>query len=364
MIKIINLTHPKSALSETLKTLDSNIQTLELDLQEFQMESRVADIIIIPTKVLSKIEPFRLSSMKVIVWVEPNDDVLNMYSTIKDKDVSAVISAQNLSKLDQIILQTYEELLVKKQKFIQSSQCLQVISFKGGVGTTFIAHHLADQLSQLSRNSTLYIDSAKPFGSTKGTLNLESEYSWKTLQPSLSGKNQLGSNRLKSISLATKYQFDILSYPVDFEGTELNVSEHAQLTQLAKQSYALTIEDRGAILKKTDVEFLQEADLICVVLTPDPSSIYNTYIGLEFIRTQLSKDMNILGIVNMFESKEDRQVLTQLKEKFNLQYIDKVEMDSEAVRHFSRRYELVTDKSLVIYEDLKRISEEVFKKMY
>lgn len=364
MIRVLNLTHSTSAITQTLMKLEDVILLKNIKHSELKKECPETDIIVIPALLLSQIKKNQLSSMKVLVWVEPSDDLSATYEFSKQHNVTTIISQQNLSRIDHFIKESYQNLLKQKQEKIQtdSPKLIQIVSFKAGSGCSFFSYHFTHLLATHIRQTSLLIDLGSPLGSSKGVLNLDSEYSWLNLKPMLYEKQECD-DALINIAVQTPYNFRLLTHPPELFSKNLTLSESDTLFETAKKSFAVTVVDRGVIHNQVELDQSSTANLMIILLTPDPQSIYNTYTYYSYLK-ETHPNLEPLFILNMFESNTDKPLLTQLKEKFGTLHFQKVEFDAEAVRFYSRKYQLVSNKKLMIYEDLSQISEEVFKRLY
>lgn len=189
-----------------------------------------------------------------------------------------------------------------------SAQTFAISSGKGGVGKSFITLNLGLKLTQLNQK-VLILDADLGLANISLMANLNPAH---TLEDVLNGKCNFEE------AITTYSNLHILPALSDLSGFDILSNEKIDRLQRSlpeiEKMYDFVLIDTSAGVSPFTFSFLLGSDKILLVLTPQPTSIANSYALLKFV---LSKDSekDVVLLWNMVDSEKEAY---QLEEKFNL----------------------------------------------
>lgn len=156
---------------------------------------------------------------------------------------------------------------------------IALFSAKGGVGLTTIAANLAVEFEKAEPGSALLLDLVLQHGNVADVLDLPLQY---TLADVIENFERIDSNLIMNSLMKHKSGCHVLPSTKKIDDADLIVTEHtAEIFQLLKGMFRYVIADVGHELSRISISFLDTADLILLVTTPDVLSLSNTREALD-----------------------------------------------------------------------------------
>ncbi|MEO8581715.1 MAG: hypothetical protein ABI425_03995 [Patescibacteria group bacterium] len=362
MIKVTNLVY-KSEIREILQALPINKYLIWQEEKESSQFIESCDVIIATVKQAKNIKQLLgKTQVALILYLESVETLATTYQLAQQLQAFAVILPKDLKNLDALIDQAYDAVFEKRKKQFGQGKTVGVLAIKGGVGKSFISYHLASKLSTFTKSDPLLIDAGIPFGSAHTFLNIQSKTSWQVLRPLLNTGKDLTPRRLNSQVLKTDYQFDILSAPENYMTPILSAEELSNLLTGMKQLYQITVVDMPVFPTTQLSAYAQLFDLLILIFTPDANSIIQTLETHKEIQRPENKSLSLL-VCNRVEPTLDLSLIKSLEQKMSPNKIFVIDEDSEAIKLHQRKFELITNESLLLTKQLKELAESVFFKL-
>jgi Flp pilus assembly CpaE family ATPase len=238
------------------------------------------------------------------------------------------------------------------------------VSIKGGVGRSILSYHLALQLNAYTKSEPLLIDACVPLGSAKALLHIEPKVSWQVLRPLLKTGKDLTANRLASQVTKTNWQFHLLCAPSEWNEESLSASELGNLLHTARESFPITIVDLPSVKPSEFMEYARHFDLLIWVFTPDATSIQHTLeLQAQLNKETLDKDIKkpqMLFVCNMYEPSFDATLIKSVGSKLAQLKVFLIDADPEAVKTHQRKFELLSDDTLLLTSQIKELAKHAF----
>lgn len=156
---------------------------------------------------------------------------------------------------------------------------IAVMGSKGGCGASTIAVNLAVALREESKARVALLDANLEFGDVGVLLNLPSS---RTIAELVSGKADIDEEVLDGTMAAHSSAIKVLLAPPRPELAELVKVEHLKrILELLDKSYDFIVIDLWKSFQETTVFFLDHADIILLIATPDIPSIKNSKLFFE-----------------------------------------------------------------------------------
>ncbi|KKC29620.1 MinD/ParA family ATP-binding protein [Caldanaerobacter subterraneus] len=177
--------------------------------------------------------------------------------------------------------------LVSQKKGIKKSRVITISGGKGGIGKTCISVNLSLALKKLGYNVTI-IDADLGFSNVEIELGVTSKY---TLFDVLYN-NKMITEVISEGPLGVKYISSGGDFTLIDEGVDLTLF----LSNIKILDYYsdFIIIDTGAGLNKVVHQFLQAADEIVLIVTPEPTSIMDAYTLIKHSLVGEKKKINVL----------------------------------------------------------------------
>lgn len=150
---------------------------------------------------------------------------------------------------------------------------IALFSPKGGVGLTMIATNLAVELARSKAGKILLLDLVLQHGNVGDILDLPAQYSLLNVMEDF---ERLDSNLLENSLAKHPSGFYVLPCPKQPEDEDFISSEKmTEIFQFFKGMFQYVIADVGHEFSKVAISYLDLADTILLVTTPDIPSLYN-----------------------------------------------------------------------------------------
>ena len=188
----------------------------------------------------------------------------------------------------------------ESRKVSKNGRIINVISSKGGVGTTTIAVNLAVSLALEKNNpSVALIDMNLLFGDIPLFLEIEPEYNWSEITKNIS---RLDDNFLRNILSVDASGVSVLPSPNYVNDPDEKTPEiMAHLIMLMQQVFDFIIIDGGQPLDDISLKILELSDIVLMVSILTPPCILNTKKLLTTFRDLgFPLDENIKIVINRY----------------------------------------------------------------
>ncbi|MFD2638615.1 AAA family ATPase [Piscibacillus salipiscarius] len=185
-------------------------------------------------------------------------------------------------------------------------QIITLCSGKGGVGKTFLAVNLAIALSKKNKDVVL-IDGDLQFGDVGMAMDLQPTLTMKDL---LDEQDRLDSHNITNYLVEHKSGVYVLSAPERPEYAELIDGEFIKNTlNLLKERFDYIVIDGGHGIDDSAIDFMDVADQILAVTTPEVASLKNTKRLIETIhQLQMNEKLDVLlnrhGLDSLIKAEE------------------------------------------------------------
>jgi pilus assembly protein CpaE len=178
----------------------------------------------------------------------------------------------------------------------QVATLITIFSPRGGAGCSTVALNLAIALQGQRKANVLLIDGNLRFGALDAMLNLQVTRSIADLPPSLADNDP---EVVHTATLPHTSGIRLLAAPPRPEMADLVSLQHLrQVLALARRRYDYIVADLGSRLDDGALHFMDVAERIVVLLTPDIPAIKNARLFLE-VALSLEYDLNnILFVLN------------------------------------------------------------------
>jgi pilus assembly protein CpaE len=179
---------------------------------------------------------------------------------------------------------------------VKLAAVVAVFSPRGGAGCSTVALNLAVALQGQRKANVLLIDGNLRFGALDAMLNLRITRSIADLAPSLGD----GDPELLHVgSLPHASGVRLLAAPPSPEMADLVSVQHLQqITSLGRRRYDYIVADLGSHLDDRSLHFMDVADRIIVLLTPDIPAVKNTRLFLEVAQGLDYEPEKVLLVLN------------------------------------------------------------------
>jgi pilus assembly protein CpaE len=198
-----------------------------------------------------------------------------------------------------------ESIKAVNQESFKEGKIVNVISSKGGVGTTTIAVNLAVSLAQKkSIQSVALLDMNLLFGDIPLFLGIEPKYNWSDIINSISRLNDVLLKNILSDDTSGVCVLPSPGYLSDQNLITPGIITH--LLMLMRRMFNFIIIDGGQPLDDISLEILELSDMILLVSILSPPCIANTKKLLKTFRDLgFPPDENIKIVVNRYLKKSN-----------------------------------------------------------
>jgi pilus assembly protein CpaE len=195
----------------------------------------------------------------------------------------------------------------KSQQAIEPStrkrgKLVVVSSTKGGVGATTIAVNLAVALQQITSTSVALADFGLQFGDVGVHLNLWSRY---TVQDLLDQSTELSETMLGRVMQPHASGIRVLLAPNEPDSAgEVTAEQIDQVLDCLLDHFSYVVVDTWSFLDEIALRFIQRADEILAVTTPEIPTLKNAKHFLGYLRKHGLSVGRITLVLNRFPSVE------------------------------------------------------------
>lgn len=179
---------------------------------------------------------------------------------------------------------------------VRQATVVAFFSPRGGAGCSTLALNLAVALQGQRAADVLLVDGNFRFGALDAMLNLEIPHSIADLLPALDDADP---DLLHAITIPHTTGIRLLAAPPSPEMADLVSVQHLEkIVAVAKQRYEYIVIDVGSRLDDVALFFMDKADRICVLLTPDIPAIRNVRLFLDVAQGLQYREDKILLVLN------------------------------------------------------------------
>jgi pilus assembly protein CpaE len=193
----------------------------------------------------------------------------------------------------------------ESRKTLKHGTIINVISSKGGVGTTTIAVNLAVSLAaEKNSPSVALIDMNLLFGDIPLFLEIEPKYNWSEITKNIS---RLDDNFLRNILSVDTSGVSVLPSPGYVNDPDEKTPEiMSHLLMLMQRVFDFIIIDGGQPLEDVSLKILELSDIVLLVSVLTPPCILNTKKLLRIFRDiGFPLDENIQIVINRYLKKSN-----------------------------------------------------------
>lgn len=295
----------------------------------------------------------------LIVISKPQVRLHQLFNQAHANQAFAVISHHELGMLPKIVA---DAVAVINQRRAERpvNQSLRITSTTGGVGKTFICYQLALSLTKVTRHRPLIIDLTPQYPTLPAVLNIHPTKSWQSVYHLLETDAEITAASLAQLITTTPFGFDVLAAPAE---NPIQLTE-AALQKLITTSHQLTpyvIVDEPLRTKVNSASNLSNLAKQLFVCKGEPQSLIASVEAYQKI-TQASQDAvdHTMFVLNCYEQKLHQKLLKNSSEQI-LKFSQKIEYDPEAVKDSQFRHKLIDDPSLILYDDIRRLTHSILK---
>lgn len=200
-----------------------------------------------------------------------------------------------------LLRQRVKEASATEPEDASQGEVIAVVGSKGGCGVTFLAIHLAAEVSQLERVCVVDLDFS--MGDVAAFLDVQPTSS---IQDVLKNLDRLDERFLAGSVAVHPSKLHVLAQPTELLATEEVKGEDVlRVLSACADAYNYVLVDCGGRLDEATLTASSVADLIFLVCTPDVPSVKNAWRRLQLMdRLSINRDA-IRLIVNKWERTSD-----------------------------------------------------------
>ncbi len=179
---------------------------------------------------------------------------------------------------------------------VMQGTLIAVFSPRGGAGCSTVALNLAVALQGERKANVMLMDGNLRFGALDAMLNLQVLHSIVDLLPSLSDSEP---ELLDSVSLPHSTGIRLLAAPPSPEMADMVTIQHMeQIIALGQRRYDYVVADLGSNLDDMTLKFMDAANRILVLLTPDIPAIKNVRLFIDVAMSLDYESEKMLLVLN------------------------------------------------------------------
>ena len=217
-------------------------------------------------------------------------------------DEYLVKSAQALPALEQILTRIFgaEDSAEPESKGGEKTGLLIVfLSAKGGTGTSSLCANLAMNIQQGQPDARVVVaDLVLPIGSIGPIVGQEGPLNLVTVAELPAGQTNADYFH-QNLPKPDLWQFQVLTGSLDPQhGNSIKGERINQIMDVLRSAYDFIILDIGRALSRISLPFIQNADLIVLIVSTDQSTIKLTKTVYDYLQTQGVNSQKVYAILN------------------------------------------------------------------
>lgn len=327
------------------------------------------DVIFLHESFLTSFDRTKFANSSLVIIAEKLEHIPELYPKVGTMNVFTIISMPlEPQQAVQYARNAYTALIQAKKQALhamEGSKKVIITSFANGTGKSLIAYNLAHKLSSFfPENSVSLIDMNSPFSMGKATLNIEERYSWNTLRPVLK-EGKAGVSKIANIVYKTPYTFSFLAGPTDYsENKPLSTKEFGNLLESMEPLFRSIIVDMHTCATETDIAYLDNADVILVVVDMNAASVLQTKRGMEYITRHAPQLLDKMRFVVNKVDPEKGRTAELLATRIQVETYTVVDNDPDAVMHYMEQGKLLDDKTLLLDAQMYELAEKIVRDVF
>lgn len=210
--------------------------------------------------------------------------------------VNLLSTLRRVRELEMRRMQTYTQSATITPETIRPIKTLAVFSPRGGVGCSTVATNLAISIFEKTGKRVLLLEGKLLFGHLDVMLNIRVH---NTLADLLPHAHNLDPNLINEVVLQHATGINVLLAPRNIQvGQGIRADDLFNIYSALYRLFDYIIIDAGSQLNENTVTFLDAADRILLVTTPDMASLHDTSLFIQLGRTLAYPQEKMLVILN------------------------------------------------------------------
>ncbi len=222
-----------------------------------------------PEKAIVIIErELREETMRKAIFAGARDALIYPFSP--SKLVDSVYRCFQLEQKKQLL---QRDTVARPRRKSKQGQVITVFSTKGGVGKTFIAANLAVSLAQHTKEKVVLVDLDLDFGNAALALNIIPRY---TIVDIINEIRNLDQDMIESYLIPHRSGIKVLPANAQPQMSEFISAEHIEIIlKVLQTAFDYIVIDMPARFYSPVDPAFQSADMLCLVTTPEVSTVRN-----------------------------------------------------------------------------------------
>ncbi|HXF85994.1 MAG TPA: response regulator [Anaerolineales bacterium] len=210
-----------------------------------------------------------------------------------------VKSPDALRSLESAIWQAFSEETAAEEIKREKALMIVFLSAKGGTGTSSLCANLAMNFTKHQPEAQVVVaDLVLPIGSIAPIVGYEGDLNLVTVAD-LPSAQTTGKYFLENLPRPELWQFQLLAgSPDPRQANKLNIGRVHEIMEVLRSAYDIVVVDLGRSLSRISMPFIQHADLICLVVATDLSTIKLTKTVWDYLQTQGIDERRVYAILN------------------------------------------------------------------
>jgi len=216
-------------------------------------------------------------------------------------DEYLIKSSQALASLHEILARIFSSDISTIAEGAGQEQGLLIVflSAKGGTGTSSLCANIAMNIKQVQPDSRVaVVDLVLPIGSISQIVGYEGNLNIISVAD-LPGGQTSGDYFHKNLPRPEPWQFQLLAgSPDPLRGNALNGDRIGRIVDTLRSAFDFVILDLGRSLSRISLPFIQQADLISLIVSTDYSTVKLTQTVRLYLQSQGIDSQKIFTILN------------------------------------------------------------------